>query len=95
MMILVLIILCLVVSVERQACQALSGSPNFNKKERKKERKFSERICIQYVSVLAYGLHRGQDTLPHDELPLGIHQSCIGKNLKPIVVVVVVRKAIH
>ena len=88
MMILVLIILCLVVSVERQV---LSGSPNFNKKERK----FSERICIQYVSVLAYGLHRGQNTLPHDELPLEIHQSCIGKNLKPIVVVVVVRKAIH
>jgi hypothetical protein len=86
-----LVILCLVVSVERQACQALSGSPNFNKKERK----FSERICIQYVSVLAYGLHRGQNTLPHDELPLGIHQSCIGKNLKPIVVFVVVRKAIH
>jgi hypothetical protein len=55
MMILVLIILCLVVSVERQV---LSGSPNFNKKERK----FSERICIQYVSVLAYGLHRGQNT---------------------------------
>ncbi len=91
MMILVLIILCLVVSVERQVCQALSGSPNLNKKERK----FSERICIQYVSVLAYSLHCGQNTLPHDELPLGIHQSCIGKNLKPIVVVVVVRKAIH
>eukprot|EP00970_Alexandrium_tamarense_P003710 scaffold605_cov195-Alexandrium_tamarense.AAC.1 len=43
----------LALSVKR----ALSGSPNFNKKERK----FSERICIQYVSVLAYGLHRGQN----------------------------------
>ncbi len=33
------------------------GSPNFNKKESK----FSEMICIQYVSVMAYGLHRGQN----------------------------------
>ena len=55
-----LVILCLVVSVERQACQALSGSPNFNKKERK----FSERICIQYVSVLAYGLQWAEHSPP-------------------------------
>jgi hypothetical protein len=46
-------------------------------------------ICIRAVTRV----HCGQNTLPHDELPLGIHQSCIGKKLKPIVGVV--RKAIH
>jgi hypothetical protein len=65
MEILVLVILYLVVSVERL----------FYLKQERALRKDMYPICIR----AGIRLHRGQNTLPHDELPLVIHQSCIGK----------------